>query len=145
MISGRKGWETSDLTEKCRGRMYKSLRSGIFEQSLTWAVFLNIIELIFFFLILGKSTLWMVNIYLGTETSTCSITFLAFFFFNYVLEQDSWPVCSDVFTIENCAEIAYYPSRQVSIILCLLIEYKKLWVWPGCPLIHLMSLNDILF
>ena len=30
------------------------------------------------------------------------------------------------FTTENCAEIAYYPRRQISIILCLLIEYKKL-------------------
>lgn len=39
-----------------------------------------------------------------------------------LLEQDSWPVYSDVFATETCAEITHYPSRQVFVTLCLLME-----------------------
>lgn len=67
----------------------------------------------------------MVNIYLGTETSICTITFLVFKK-NFMYWNKIPDLYAMTYLLENCAEIACYPSKQVSIILCLLIEYKKL-------------------
>lgn len=68
-----------------------------------------------------------------------------------LLEQDSWPVYSDVFTKQRPVQklhtihldrfllhFAYWWNSSIYKVLYI----KKLWIWPGCPLIHLWK-SDI--